>query len=114
MARLAQDAAMSEHIEKRRWPRSRVDLAVVVSHPEGPPQTRVVDLSEGGACLQWRLPEGIRVGERLRLRFLMEAGQDLELDARVARVDAEHAGLMFDVSQRHLVQQLLAEARSTD
>lgn len=105
---------MNERIEKRRWPRRQVSLAVVVPRDGGQPQTQVVDLSEGGACLQWEFPEGISIGERLRLRFLMAAGQDLELDAEVVRVDAAHAGLMFDPSQRHLVQQLLAEARSVD
>ena len=105
---------MSEHIEKRRWPRRQVSIAVVVPRSGGEPHTHVVDLSEGGACLQWEFPEGIAVGERLRLRFLMVAGQDLEIDAEVVRVDASHAGLMFDPEQRHLVQQLLAEARPMD
>ena len=105
---------MNDHTEKRRWPRKQVSLAVVVPRDGGEPQTQVVDLSEGGACLQWELPEGISVGEKLRLRFQMVAGQDLEIDAEVVRVDASHAGLMFDPAQRHLVQQLLAEARSMD
>lgn len=105
---------MDESNEQRRWPRTRVDLSVVVPRNGGEPQTQVVDLSEGGACLQWHFPDGISIGERLRLRFLMAADQYLELDADVIRVDASHAGLMFEPSQRHLVQQLLAEARSMD
>jgi hypothetical protein len=105
---------MNEHSEKRRWPRRRVELSVVVSRPDSGPQTQVVDLSEGGACLQWEFRDGIQVGERVRLRFLMTAGQDLELDADVVRVDASCAGLKFDQAQRDLVQQLLAEARSMD
>jgi hypothetical protein len=105
---------MNEHSEKRRWPRRRVELSVVVSRPDSEPQTQVVDLSEGGACLEWQFADSIRVGERVRLRFLMSAGQDLELDADVVRVDASHAGLRFDRAQRDLVQQLLAEARSMD
>lgn len=103
-------------VEKRRHPRRRVSgLAAEVSsgEPQGP-VTAVVDLSEGGARLEWSLSDDVSVGSPVRLRFLLGAGQTIEVDGRVVRLGAGHAGIEFLDEQRDVVRQLLAEARSDD
>jgi hypothetical protein len=103
-----------DKIEHRRHRRERVSLAVVVS-PSGPkPVTAVIDLSEGGTCLDWTLRDDISVGTPVHLSFLLDGGQAIELDGRVVRVDGAHAGIEFMPAQQDIALQLLAEARSDD
>jgi len=102
--------------EKRRHVRQRVSrlaAQVAVGQPK-PPVTAVVDLSEGGACLEWSLSDEITVGCAVRLRFLLSAEQTIEVDGRVVRIGAGHAGIEFSDEQQDIVRQLLAEARSDD
>jgi hypothetical protein len=102
-------------VEKRRHARRRITgiAAQVDQHPPGL-VTGVVDLSEGGACLEWPLSDTVRVGTALRLRFLLAGGQSIEVDGRVVRIRAGHAGIEFLSAQQDIVRQLLAEARSED
>lgn len=100
--------------DKRLYPRRRVHLAAVVVQPAKAPPTVVIDLSEGGAGLEWNLPGDIGVGASVRLRFLLAGEQSLEIDGRVARINEGHAGIEFVPAQQALVRQLLAEARSSD
>ena len=103
-------------VEKRRHPRRRFrGLAAEVSSGEPQaPVTAVVDLSEGGACLDWSVSDAISVGTPVRLRFLLAGDQAIEVVGRVVRVGAGHAGIEFLGEQQDIVRQLLAEARSED
>jgi hypothetical protein len=103
-------------VDKRRYPRQRVSgLTAEVS--SGRPQqavTAVIDLSEGGAGLDWSLSADIRVGSPVRLRFRLAADQTIEVEGRVVRVGSGRAGIEFLDDQQNIVRQLLAEARSDD
>jgi hypothetical protein len=103
-------------VEKRRHVRQRVSrlAAQVASGQPEPPVTAVVDLSEGGACLEWSLSDTISVGSPVCLRFLLAAQQTIEVDGRVVRIGAGHAGIEFADKQQDIIRQLLAEARSDD
>lgn len=76
--------------------------------------TAVVDLSEGGACVEWTLSDDVAVGSPLRLRFLLGSRQAIEVVGRVVRIANGRAGIEFLGAQRDIVRQLLAEARSED
>ena len=100
------------HIDKRHYPRRRVNLhAVVAQHA---PATAVIDLSEGGAALEWNLPGNISIGSKVRLRFLLAAEQSLEIEGRIVRVADGRAGVEFLSDQQNLVRQLMAETKSED
>lgn len=105
-----------EPVEKRRHPRRRTHgLAAEVSSDRPPtPVTAVIDLSEGGACLDWSLSDAISVGTPVRLRFQLPGDQTIEVNGRVVRIAAGHAGIEFLGEQQDIVRQLLAEARSAD
>jgi hypothetical protein len=103
-----------DHTEKRRYPRTRVNLAAEVLQSAPGPVTAVIDLSEGGACLDWSMSDAIAVGAPLRLRFLLAGKQTIEVDGRVVRIGAGHAGVEFLPAQQDVVRQLLAESRSED
>jgi hypothetical protein len=99
-------------IEQRHHPRRRVNLAAVVASRA--PATAVIDLSEGGAALEWNLPDDVEVGTTVRLRFLLAGEQSIEIEGRVVRIVAGRAGIEFLGDQQTVVRQLLAEARSAD
>jgi hypothetical protein len=103
-----------DSIEHRRHPRGIVAVAVVVSPQRAGPVTGVIDLSEGGACLEWSVPEDVVPGTPVRLCFLLEDAHGIEVDGVIARVQGGRCGVAFDPSQRGLVQQLLAEIQSED
>lgn len=98
--------------DKRLHPRHRVNLTAVVARNE--PAIAVIDLSEGGAALQWNLPDELVVGKAVHLRFLLAAEQSIEIEGRVVRIAEGRAGVEFLGDQQNLVRQLLAEARSED
>ncbi len=108
---MRQHAAMSR-FDKRQYPRRRVNLAAVVA--QRAPATAVIDLSEGGAALEWKLPDDVAVGAMVRLRFLLAGEQSIEIDGRVMRIANGHAGVEFLSAQQNLVRQLLTEARSAE
>jgi hypothetical protein len=98
--------------DQRRYRRESVALAVVVTPSGAKPVTAVIDLSEGGACLEWSLRDDISPGTPVHLCFLLEGEQAIELDGWVVRVGGGYAGIEFLPAQRDIVRQLLAEARS--
>ncbi len=98
--------------DKRQYPRRRVNLAAVVT--QRAPATAVIDLSEGGAALEWKLPDDVAVGAMVRLRFLLAGEQSIEIDGCVMRIANGRAGVEFLSAQQNLVRQLLAEARSAE
>ncbi len=100
--------------DKRQYPRSRVNLTAVVAPSAPATATAVIDLSEGGAALEWNLPGDIAVGAPIRLRFLLAGEQSIEIEGRVVRIANGRAGIEFLNAQQNLVRQLLAEARSAE
>lgn len=103
-----------DDLDQRRHPRGSVALAVVVSPGGEPTVTGVVDVSEGGACLEWTLREEVPVGTPVRLCFLLTGDQTLELDGSIVRGGNGHAGIRFSPEQQDIARQLLAETRSDD
>jgi hypothetical protein len=99
-------------IDQRRHRRESVTLAVVVTPSGAKPVTAVIDLSEGGTCLDWTLRDDISLGTPVHLCFLLDGQQAIEIDGRIVRVGSGHAGIEFLPAQQDLVRQLLAEARS--
>jgi hypothetical protein len=100
-------------VDKRRFPRGTVAVASIVSPSRPGPVMGVIDLSEGGTCLEWTLPEA-PPGTPVRLCFLLGDDQALEIDGILARVVDGRAGIEFLPEQKALVQQLLAEVKSED
>jgi hypothetical protein len=103
-----------DSVDHRRHPRGIVAVAAVVSPQRSGPVTGVIDLSEGGACLEWNLPAELPPGTPIRLCFLLANDQTLEIDGTLARIFDGRAGVEFAPSQRDLVRQLLAEVKSED
>jgi hypothetical protein len=99
-------------IDHRKHPRKRVALPVVVSPNVPKPVTATIDLSEGGACLDWSLRNDITLGTPVHLCFKLDGGQTIELVGRVVRVEGGHAGIEFLPAQQDIIRQLLAETRS--
>ena len=103
---------LMSRFDKRQYPRRRVNMAAVIA--QSAPPTAVIDLSEGGAALEWKLPDDVAVGALVCLRFLLAGEQSIEIDGRVMRIANGRAGVEFLSAQQNLVRQLLAEARSAD
>ena len=104
-----------DRFDRRKYPRRRVNLsAAVVVHLKPAPVTAVIDLSEGGAGLEWQLPGDVELGAPVRLRFLLAGGQNIEIEGRVVRIAGDRAGVEFLPEQETQVRQLLTEARSAD
>lgn len=100
--------------DHRRHARENVALAAVVSPNERESLAAVMDLSEGGARLEWEVREDVAIGSPLRLCFLLDHQQAIDVDALVVRLDEGYAGVQFLPAQQDVVRQLLAEVRSDD
>lgn len=74
----------------------------------------VIDLSEGGTSLEWSLDEDIAIGSPVRLCFLVNDSQGIELDGRFVRAGDGRAGVEFLPAQQDTIRQLLAETRWDD
>lgn len=114
---IAQTRNLRQHegmtgFDKRHYPRRRVNLSAVVT--SAAPATAVIDLSEGGAALEWNFPGNIELGATVRLRFLLTADQSIEIVGRVVRIAEGRAGVEFLSDQQNLVRQLMAESKSED
>jgi hypothetical protein len=107
------DAAV-DHGDHRRHPRGTVALATIVSPSRPGPVMGVIDVSEGGTCIEWTVPADLPAGSPVRLCFLLGEGNDIEIDGTVVRVGNGRAGIEFLPAQQALVRQLLAEVRSED
>lgn len=110
----ARDDEPVRSIDHRRHPRESVAMAVVVTPSGAKPVTAVIDLSEGGTCLDWSARDDISKGTPVHLCFLLDGDQTIELDGRVVRTGNGYAGIEFLPAQQDIVRQLLAEARSDD
>ena len=101
---------MSGH-DQRQFPRNPVALAAVVSPATEDPVRSVIDLSEGGACLEWPIPEDVPAGATVRLSFLLPGDQVIDVDGICVRAGNGRAGIRFGPAQQDTIRQLLAEAR---
>lgn len=99
-------------IDKRRYPRRRVSLAATVA--AGAPPTSVIDLSEGGASVEWNLPHDVAFERAIRLRFLLPGDQSIEIEGHIVHLANGRAGIEFAADQQDLVRQLMAELQSED
>jgi hypothetical protein len=99
---------METTTEQRRYQRQPVSSAVIVTPNGHGHDTRILDISEGGARLA--LPsEWIPVpGAPLKILFLADSSNPLMLKAHVARVGLDHLGVEFDPVQDEHVRSLLA------
>lgn len=102
-----------DNIEKRRHARRRVNLIAAVE-PALSEAAAVIDLSEGGAKLDWTLHDEVAIGSPIRVRFLLPNDQSIELEAKVARLAGGQAGIEFLPAQQALIRQLMTEARGND
>jgi hypothetical protein len=100
--------------EQRRHPRGTVALATIVSPRRAGPVVGVIDVSEGGACIEWTLPEDVEAGSPVRLCFMLQDDQTVEVDGTLVRIGAGRAGVQFLPHQEGVVRQVLAEIRSDE
>jgi hypothetical protein len=100
--------------DQRRHPRGTVAVATIVSPSRPGPVMGVIDVSEGGTCLEWTLSEPVEPGTPVRLCFILGEEQAIEIDGFVKRVANGRAGIEFHPAQQDLVRLLLAEIRSED
>ena len=90
---------METTIEQRRFRRTAVSSAVIVTPNGHGHDTRILDISEGGACMAMP-PDWIPVdGAPLKILFLPESKTPIVLQAHVARVGLDHLGVEFDAVQ---------------
>ena len=89
-------------------------LATIVSPRKSGPVVGVIDVSEGGTCIEWTLTGSIEPGTPVRLCFLLGDGQALEVDGVIVRIGHGRAGIEFLPDQHGVVRQLLAEIRSDE
>jgi hypothetical protein len=111
--RARHDAAVDAP-DHRRHPRGIVTVATIVSPSRPGPVMGVIDVSEGGTCLDWTLPEPVEPGTPVRLCFILEDSGAIEIDGFVVRVAHGRAGIEFAAAQQDLVRLLLAEIRSDE
>ena len=93
--------------EQRRFRRQQVSTAVIVTPNGHGHETRILDISEGGACVA--LPsDWVPVsGAPLKILFLPESPTPIMLQAHVARIAMDHLGVEFDAVQEDSVRDLL-------
>jgi hypothetical protein len=98
---------METTTEQRRHRRQPVSSAVIVTPNGHGHDTRVLDISEGGACVA--LPsDWIPVrGAALKILFLPESPTPIMLHAHVARIGLDQLGVEFDAVQDDSVRRLL-------
>jgi hypothetical protein len=88
-----------------------VALAAVVTPAHEAPVRCVIDLSEGGACMEWPIPADVSAGSSVRLSFLLPGDQVVDIDGVCVRAANGRAGVMFSPAQEDAIRQVLAEAR---
>jgi hypothetical protein len=93
--------------EQRRFRRQEVSSAVIVTPNGHGHDTRILDISEGGACMA--LPsDWVPVsGAPLKILFLPDSQTPIVLQAHVARIALDHLGVEFDAVQEDSVHALL-------
>ena len=103
-----------DNVDQRRFPRGTVAVATIVSPRRAGPVVGVIDLSEGGTCIEWTLSDAVEPGTPVRLCFLLGDHQAIEVDGVMVRVGNGRAGIEFLPDQLGVVRQLLSEVRSDE
>jgi len=98
---------METTTEQRRHRRQPVSSAVIVTPNGHGHDTRILDISEGGACVALPSDWIPVVGASLKILFLPDSTTPIVLRAHVARVGLDHLGVEFDPVQDESVRQLL-------
>lgn len=98
---------METTTEQRRFRRQPVSSAVIVTPNGHGHDTRVLDISEGGACVALPSDWIPIAGAPLKILFLPDSTTPIVLQAHVARVGLDHLGVEFDPVQDDGVRQLL-------
>jgi hypothetical protein len=103
-----------DNVDQRRYPRGTVAVAAIVSPRKAGPVVGVIDVSEGGTCIEWTLSDAVESGTPVRLCFLLGDQQAIEVDGVLRRVGQGRAGIEFLPDQQGVVRQLLSELRSDE
>ncbi|WP_166212611.1 PilZ domain-containing protein [Cognatiluteimonas telluris] len=98
---------METTTEQRRFRRQPISSAVIVTPNGHGHDTRILDISEGGACVALPSDWVPVAGAPLKILFLADSPTPLMLKARVARVGMDHLGVEFDPVQDDSVRALL-------
>ena len=98
---------METTTEQRRFRRQPVSSAVIVTPNGHGHETRILDISEGGACVALPSDWIPIAGAPLKILFLPDSPTPIMLQAHVARVGLDHLGVAFDAVQNDSVRQLL-------
>src|SRR4051812_250350 len=98
---------METTTEQRRYRRQSVSSAVIVTPNGHGHDTRILDISEGGACVALPADWIPIAGAPLKILFLPDSPTPIMLQAHVARVGLDHLGVEFDTVQNDSVRQLL-------
>jgi hypothetical protein len=95
--------------DRRRHPRHDIVMAVMLTPNGDRHMARVMDLSEGGACVGlskgWIPPAGMP----LRVLFQVHSADIVSLEAKVTRVARDHVGVEFEPLQDSRIHQLLRD-----
>ena len=98
---------METTTEQRRFRRQPISSAVIVTPNGHGHDSRILDISEGGACMA--LPtDWVPVSRApLKILFLPDSPSPIVLKAHVARIALDHLGVEFDPVQDESVNALL-------
>lgn len=98
---------METTTEQRRFRRQPISSAVIVTPNGHGHESRILDISEGGACMALPSDWVPVAGAPLKILFLPESPMPIMLKARVARIAVDHLGVEFDPVQDDSVRDLL-------
>jgi hypothetical protein len=95
-----------ERIERRRWPRARLDLPVTLCPVHGSDGDavpgRTVDISVGGACVETLSPVDGRPQEEVKVVIRLADGANIECSCATIAVEETDDGWRYRLSFRDL------------
>jgi hypothetical protein len=95
-----------ERIERRRWPRARLDLPVTLCPLHGSDidsvPGRTVDISVGGACVETLSPVDSRRSDDVKVVIRLADGADIECSCSTIAVEETEDGWRYRLSFRDL------------
>lgn len=95
-----------ERIERRRWPRARLDLPVTLCPVRGTDVDvvpgRTVDISVGGACVETLSPVDARSSNDVKVVIRLADGADIECSCSTIAIEETEDGWRYRLSFRDL------------
>lgn len=95
-----------ERIERRRWPRARLDLPVTLCPAHGSDVDavpgRTVDISVGGACVETLSPVDARSSNDVKVVIRLADGADIECSCSTIAIEETEDGWRYRLSFRDL------------